>query len=232
MVGAGWRLALVAATAQRELTRDELLALPQHTYDLPIACVEGWSTTPALERRAPAPTWRRWSGAGGRARCSRGSLQPRGAFRQTTLGHEQSPTTARCSRCASTAPTCRSTTATRRASSSPRCRACTARSGCRQLTLRARLRLRRAGLAPRRAPRRVRVDRLRAEHVLRRRASRRAAEPRRSGCSAARVLHDLVLLPLYSLGDRILSGGCAGARSTTCACRRRSPACCCSSASR
>ena len=27
------------------LSRGELLAMPQHTYDLPIACVEGWSTT-------------------------------------------------------------------------------------------------------------------------------------------------------------------------------------------
>jgi DMSO/TMAO reductase YedYZ molybdopterin-dependent catalytic subunit len=25
------------------LSRDELLAMPQHTYTLPIACVEGWS---------------------------------------------------------------------------------------------------------------------------------------------------------------------------------------------
>jgi len=27
------------------MTRDELLALPQHTARLPIACVEGWTTT-------------------------------------------------------------------------------------------------------------------------------------------------------------------------------------------
>jgi DMSO/TMAO reductase YedYZ molybdopterin-dependent catalytic subunit len=27
------------------LTRADLLAMPQHTYDLPIACVEGWSTS-------------------------------------------------------------------------------------------------------------------------------------------------------------------------------------------
>jgi len=39
-VGAGWRLDLGAL----RLTRDELAALPQHTADLPIACVEGWST--------------------------------------------------------------------------------------------------------------------------------------------------------------------------------------------
>jgi len=28
-----------------QLSRQDLLALPQHTYVLPIACVEGWSTT-------------------------------------------------------------------------------------------------------------------------------------------------------------------------------------------
>lgn len=37
----GWRLVLNGA---RSFTRAELAALPQHTADLPIACVEGWST--------------------------------------------------------------------------------------------------------------------------------------------------------------------------------------------
>jgi DMSO/TMAO reductase YedYZ molybdopterin-dependent catalytic subunit len=39
----GWRLMLTGG-AERHLTREELLALPQHTARLPIACVEGWST--------------------------------------------------------------------------------------------------------------------------------------------------------------------------------------------
>lgn len=39
-IGADWRLDLGSV----RLTRAELLALPQHTADLPIACVEGWST--------------------------------------------------------------------------------------------------------------------------------------------------------------------------------------------
>ncbi len=34
-----------SANARVSLSRQQLLALPQHTYDLPIACVEGWSTT-------------------------------------------------------------------------------------------------------------------------------------------------------------------------------------------
>lgn len=40
----GWRLTVLGP---RELTlsRDELLAMPQHTVKLPIACVEGWSAS-------------------------------------------------------------------------------------------------------------------------------------------------------------------------------------------
>ena len=44
-VGAAWQLELAGAGRSVKLTRDQLLAMPQHTYDLPIACVEGWSTT-------------------------------------------------------------------------------------------------------------------------------------------------------------------------------------------
>jgi DMSO/TMAO reductase YedYZ molybdopterin-dependent catalytic subunit len=43
-VGDGWRLNL-RATAERRLSRAELLELPQTQAKLPIACVEGWSTT-------------------------------------------------------------------------------------------------------------------------------------------------------------------------------------------
>ncbi len=45
-VGRSWRLRL-AGRGAAELTRDQLLAMPQRTCDLPIACVEGWSTTQA-----------------------------------------------------------------------------------------------------------------------------------------------------------------------------------------
>jgi len=44
-VGAGWMLELSSAGRTMHLTRPELLEMTQHTYDLPIACVEGWSTT-------------------------------------------------------------------------------------------------------------------------------------------------------------------------------------------
>ncbi|MFC0007748.1 molybdopterin-dependent oxidoreductase [Micromonospora siamensis] len=42
--GTGWRLALRGADRTVALDRTALLALPQHTARLPIACVEGWST--------------------------------------------------------------------------------------------------------------------------------------------------------------------------------------------
>jgi DMSO/TMAO reductase YedYZ molybdopterin-dependent catalytic subunit len=41
--GPGWRLTVVGASTV-SLSRDQLLAMPQHTASLPIACVEGWST--------------------------------------------------------------------------------------------------------------------------------------------------------------------------------------------
>jgi DMSO/TMAO reductase YedYZ molybdopterin-dependent catalytic subunit len=67
--------------------REQLLALPQHTYDLPIACVEGWSTT------------QRWSGVrlrdlaslcgvSGPATVTTRALG-HGTFGHATLGHEQ-----------------------------------------------------------------------------------------------------------------------------------------------
>jgi len=85
-VGASWRLALVGEHTV-SLSRQQLLALPQHTYDLPIACVEGWSTT------------QKWSGVRLRDLASlSGVTQPatvtsrsleHGTYGHATLGHEQ-----------------------------------------------------------------------------------------------------------------------------------------------
>jgi DMSO/TMAO reductase YedYZ molybdopterin-dependent catalytic subunit len=44
-VGVAWRLTLTGGGKPVVLDRDTLLAMPQHTADLPIACVEGWSST-------------------------------------------------------------------------------------------------------------------------------------------------------------------------------------------
>ena len=45
LTGPSWRLSLAGAARTVSLSREQLLELPQHTYALPIACVEGWSTT-------------------------------------------------------------------------------------------------------------------------------------------------------------------------------------------
>ena len=44
-IGPAWRLSLLGGRRPVRLDRTQLLALPQHTATLPIACVEGWSTT-------------------------------------------------------------------------------------------------------------------------------------------------------------------------------------------
>jgi DMSO/TMAO reductase YedYZ molybdopterin-dependent catalytic subunit len=88
LTGPDWRLTIAAGARRRELSREELQAMEQYEHDLPIACVEGWSTT------------QRWSGvrlrdlaalagapAGAVLRVE--SLQPRGALRRVTLGHAQ-----------------------------------------------------------------------------------------------------------------------------------------------
>jgi len=43
--GAAWRLSLTGGAHEVMLDRASLMAMHQHTADLPIACVEGWSTT-------------------------------------------------------------------------------------------------------------------------------------------------------------------------------------------
>lgn len=43
---ARWRLRVHGSTGRTlEFTREQLLEMPQHTYWLPLACREGWSTT-------------------------------------------------------------------------------------------------------------------------------------------------------------------------------------------
>ena len=82
--GPGWHLRLSGPGGVTELTRDDLLRMSQVTERLPIACVEGWSTT------------QEWTGVRLRdlaaiAGAARGdavlveSLQRAGAFRQATL---------------------------------------------------------------------------------------------------------------------------------------------------
>ncbi|MCF3131832.1 molybdopterin-dependent oxidoreductase [Streptomyces olivochromogenes] len=78
---------VVAGPRPYTLTLEELRALPQHEVDLPIACVEGWSKSAHwtgvrvvdLLERADAPA---------QARVRVVSLQLRGGYRVSEMGHE------------------------------------------------------------------------------------------------------------------------------------------------
>jgi DMSO/TMAO reductase YedYZ molybdopterin-dependent catalytic subunit len=86
--GDRWRITLTGGPRPVALDRAALLAMPQHTAVLPIACVEGWSTTQTwtgvrladLARLAGAP-------APDSARVS--SLERSGAFAAATLQRNQ-----------------------------------------------------------------------------------------------------------------------------------------------
>jgi DMSO/TMAO reductase YedYZ molybdopterin-dependent catalytic subunit len=88
-VGPAWRLVLRVGDERRALlARDELLAMEQVRARLPIACVEGWSTTQdwtgvRLSELA------RLAGAGSPRELEVRSVQPRGAFRKATLNPGQ-----------------------------------------------------------------------------------------------------------------------------------------------
>ena len=87
MAGAAWRLQ-VKGTRTVTFDRAALLRMQQHTVDLPIACVEGWSTTQSwtgVRLRDLAAM----AGADGDQGFHAESLQAAGAFRQTTLSHDQ-----------------------------------------------------------------------------------------------------------------------------------------------
>jgi DMSO/TMAO reductase YedYZ molybdopterin-dependent catalytic subunit len=88
MTGAAWALELKAGDRTMRITRQDLLQMPQRREALPIACVEGWSTT---------QTWTgvrisdlgRAIGAPEGARCFVESLQKGGALREATLNGGQ-----------------------------------------------------------------------------------------------------------------------------------------------
>jgi DMSO/TMAO reductase YedYZ molybdopterin-dependent catalytic subunit len=83
-----WQLTVKGANNTRQLSRAALMRMPQHTYAMPIACVEGWSTT------------QHWTGvrlsdlaamvgAGAGAILEVQSLQPSGPYRHTAYTAEQ-----------------------------------------------------------------------------------------------------------------------------------------------
>jgi len=85
--GAGWHLRLAGAQ-ERMLSREDLLAMPQRRATLPIACVEGWSTTQDWEG-VPLRDLARLAGASGEEELFVESLQRGGAFSSVVLAANQ-----------------------------------------------------------------------------------------------------------------------------------------------
>jgi DMSO/TMAO reductase YedYZ molybdopterin-dependent catalytic subunit len=86
--GESWELQLSGEGGEVGLSRAALLAMPQHTYDLPIACVEGWSTTQSWTgvRLRDLATL---AGSADADQVLVESLQKGGALREVTLSSGQ-----------------------------------------------------------------------------------------------------------------------------------------------
>lgn len=89
MSGAAWRLEIVGPGGTVRLSRNDLLKMQQHTYYLPIACVEGWSIGKTWTGVRLADLVAR---AGGRPvdRLFVESMQDGGGFAAVSLGVAQS----------------------------------------------------------------------------------------------------------------------------------------------
>ncbi len=89
-IGAGvYRLMLRGdGGRERALSREALMRLPQRTHSLPIACVEGWSTTQSWTG-VPLADLARMVGAEDADEVFVESLQPRGVLREATLSRDQ-----------------------------------------------------------------------------------------------------------------------------------------------
>jgi DMSO/TMAO reductase YedYZ molybdopterin-dependent catalytic subunit len=87
-VGADYRLALRSGERELRLSRGDLLALEQRTETLPIACVEGWTTTQRWTG-VPLARFAAMAGAAGADELHIESLEKSGRFRQVTLTRAQ-----------------------------------------------------------------------------------------------------------------------------------------------
>jgi len=88
LTGDRWRLRLLGGPAAIELDRTALAAMPQHTVELPLACVEGWSTVQTWTGVRLADL----AAAAGRQRPESalvGSLEPFGGFNHAFLQSNQ-----------------------------------------------------------------------------------------------------------------------------------------------
>jgi DMSO/TMAO reductase YedYZ molybdopterin-dependent catalytic subunit len=88
MTGPEYRLALRFEGREVAFAREDLLAMEQHTARLPIACVEGWTTTQEWTGVRLSELAQAAGAVGARTALVR-SLQPRGALRQASLNTGQ-----------------------------------------------------------------------------------------------------------------------------------------------
>jgi DMSO/TMAO reductase YedYZ molybdopterin-dependent catalytic subunit len=88
MTGDGYRFVLRSGERELRLTRADLLAMEQRTETLPIACVEGWTTTQHWTG-VPLASLAKLAGAAGASELLVESLQKTGTFRQVTLTRTQ-----------------------------------------------------------------------------------------------------------------------------------------------
>jgi DMSO/TMAO reductase YedYZ molybdopterin-dependent catalytic subunit len=88
MTGEGYRFVVRSGERELRLTRADLLAMEQRTETLPIACVEGWTTTQRWTG-VPLASLAKLGGAAEAGELLVESLQKSGTFRQVTLTRTQ-----------------------------------------------------------------------------------------------------------------------------------------------
>jgi len=88
MTGPDWRLELRFGGRSLRLSRAQLLAMPQRTARLPIACVEGWSTEQEWSG-VPLDALARAAGVGQVSSAFVRSLQPAGVLSKASLNGAQ-----------------------------------------------------------------------------------------------------------------------------------------------
>ncbi|GAC1435374.1 MAG: molybdopterin-dependent oxidoreductase [Solirubrobacteraceae bacterium] len=87
-VGGAWRLTVRGAGRSVSLSRAQLEALPSSTHELPIACVEGWSTTQRW-RGVPLRDLARLVEMRGQLTVDVSSIEQNGVFAKASLGSQQ-----------------------------------------------------------------------------------------------------------------------------------------------
>ncbi|HWT95209.1 MAG TPA: molybdopterin-dependent oxidoreductase [Solirubrobacteraceae bacterium] len=89
MTGDGWRLELIHDGRKTRLTRADLAGMEQRRESLPIACVEGWSTTQSWSGVRLADLAKAAGADPENVTCLVESLQPAGVLRTATLNGGQ-----------------------------------------------------------------------------------------------------------------------------------------------